>query len=148
MSYFIFLKNEDNIQGSVYKIAENEYDLDNCNININFYKIIEDTIENFTAVKFAKKNILSYNNNNIVYTNGTPRFIKKIILQKYVTHFKEYIQNFLSNNPNHPLFNRWQDYYNQLNNLNLDNIDYPLEMSLEEYFFNLQLPSYSPLQVP
>jgi len=148
MSYFIFLKNEDNIQGSVYKIAENEYDLDNCNININFYKIIEDTIENFTAVKFAQKNILSYNNNNIVYTNGTPRFIKKIILQKYVTHFKEYIQNFLSNNPNHPLFNRWQDYYNQLNNLNLDNIDYPLEMSLEEYFFNLQLPSYSPLQVP
>lgn len=149
MSYFIFLKNEQNIQGSVYKIAENQSDLNNLNLNIDFYKIIECTIENFTEVKFNKKYILSYDsNNNLTYKYVTPIFINKLDLQKYITFFKTDIQNFLSNNPNHPLFNRWQNYYNQLNNLNLDNINYPLEMSLEEYFFNMQLPSYSTLQIP
>ena len=41
MSYFIFLKNLDNVSNSLYKIAENQSDLNNINIDQSQYKIIE-----------------------------------------------------------------------------------------------------------
>jgi len=49
MSYFIFLKNSDNIEGTIYKIAENQSDLNNINITQSDYKIIQDSQENFNT---------------------------------------------------------------------------------------------------
>ena len=40
MSYFIFLKDLNNIEGTLYKIAENESDLNNLNINKNDFNKI------------------------------------------------------------------------------------------------------------
>jgi hypothetical protein len=40
------------------------------------------------------------------------------------------------------------NYYTQLNNLNLDNITYPLNKSLEQYLSDLGQPSYNILQLP
>ena len=62
--------------------------------------------------------------------------------------FKQQIKQFIDSNPNHPLFSRWNNYYNQLNNLNFDNINYPLTMSLEKYLNDLGQPSLNPLQLP
>ena len=67
MAYFIFLKNCDNIQNTIYRIAENESDLNNLNIDLNNYKIIEDSQENFNAVKYSTKDIMKYDNNVITY---------------------------------------------------------------------------------
>ena len=63
MAYFIFL-NLDNVEGTLYKIAETENDLNNLNIIKSDYKIIEDTQENFDAVKFSTKNAIKFNNNS------------------------------------------------------------------------------------
>ena len=66
----------------------------------------------------------------------------------YIDNLKYQIKNFTDNNPNHPLFSRWTNYYTQLNNLNLDSVTYPLNKSLEQYFDDLGQPSYNILQLP
>jgi hypothetical protein len=159
MSYFIFLKNTNNNEGSLYRIAENQSDLNNLNIIQSDYKIIEDSQINFDAVKYGTKNIISFNSDTITYEDIVTVFsdgvkdgvvVKsaKEYLNDYILNCKNIINQFLKNNQNHQLFNRWNDYYNQLNNLNLNSIQYPLNTSLEQYFKDQNLPSLNPLQIP
>jgi hypothetical protein len=148
MSYFIFLPNLDNVNGTLYRIAENEIDLNNLNISQSEYKIIEDTQSNFDFVKYGNKYVVKYNNNTIVYDDQTVLIRNKVELGYVITSFKEKIKKFTDNNTNHPLFNRWNNYYNQLNTLNLDNITYPLNKSLEQYFKDQNQISLNPLQLP
>jgi hypothetical protein len=148
MFYFIFGKNLDNILGSLYKIAENQSDLDNLNIDKSIYQIIEDTQINFENVKYSLKNAINYSGQTITYSDVNPISFNKNNLKNYIDSFKEVIQQFLKNNTNHPLYNRWNNYYNQLNSLNLDSITYPLNKSLEQYFNDLGQPSYNILQLP
>jgi mRNA-degrading endonuclease YafQ of YafQ-DinJ toxin-antitoxin module len=156
MSYFIFLKNSDNIENTLYKIAENVSDLNNLNITLSDYKIIEDSESNFNLVKFGKQYPEKYNNDIITYLDKTivygdrPNtiFKDKNDLQNYINNFKEKIQQFIKNNPNHPLLRRWSDYYDQLNSLDIDTIIYPLNNTLEQYFNDLKLQSLHPLQLP
>jgi len=156
MAYFIFLKNLDNIKGTLYKIAENQSDLNNLNIIDSDYKIIEDSQYTFDQIKFGNRIPVSYNNNIITYLDTTILlknkesflFTDKKLLQNYIDNFKQEIKKFTDNNPNHPLFSRWNDYYTQLNNLNLDSITYPFTKSLEQYFKDLGQPSLNPLQLP
>ena len=61
---------------------------------------------------------------------------------------KKQIKQFIEYNPNHSLFTLWNNYYNQLDSLNLDNITYPLNKSLEQYFSDLGQPSLNILQLP
>jgi len=148
MAYFIFTKNSDNVANTLYAIAENEFDFNNLNINKSDYKIIEDTQINFDNVKYYLKNIEKYNNDSIIYTDNTCVFKDRNQLNTYVLQFKNRIKQFIENNPNHELFNRWNYYYNQLQSLNLDSISYPLNKSLEQYFKDENKPSLNPLQIP
>ena len=66
MAYFIFQKNLDNVENTLYRIAANESDLNNVNINQSNYKIIEDSDANFNAVKYSTKQAFKYNQ-NIIY---------------------------------------------------------------------------------
>jgi hypothetical protein len=147
MSFFIFTKDLDNIEDTIYKIAENQSDLNNLNISTYLYKIIEDSQENFEATKYGIKQPVKYNGNVISYSS-VPVSYTQVELSGYVNNFKNNINLFLNNNPNHPLFNTWKNYYNQLNSLNLNSISYPLNMSLEQYFKDQSLTSLNPLQLP
>ena len=148
MAYFIFTKNSDNIEGTIYKIAENDFDLNNLNINKNDYKIIEDSQFNFTLIKYGNKVPIKYENSTIIYVDYTFLFINKEKLKIYVDNLKKQIKQFIEYNPNHSLFTLWNNYYNQLDSLNLDNITYPLNKSLEQYFSDLGQPSLNILQLP
>ena len=75
MSFFIFLKNLDNVEGSLYKIAENENDLNNLNIIQSDYKIIKDSQENFNPVKYKTKSIDKYNGDQIFYKDFSIKFL-------------------------------------------------------------------------
>jgi hypothetical protein len=147
MAYFIFL-NLDNVEGSLSRIAETENDLNNLNIIKSDYKIIEDTQENFNEVKLGKKNAIKFNDNLITYIDKTVIFKDKESLKNYIEGFKRDIISFKDSNLNNPSFNLWNNYYDQLNSLNLDNITYPLNKSLEQYFNDIGQPSLSPLQLP
>ena len=148
MAYFIFAKDSDNINGTLSRIAENNFDLDNLNIEKSVYKIIEVSQENFDLVKFNKKNPLKYNGNEIIYEDVNYHFKQKSSLNDYIEIFKKSIKLFLNLNKNSLVFNRWNDYYNQLNSLNIDNFTYPLNTSLEQYFKNQEQISLNPLQLP
>ena len=148
MNYFIFTKDLDGIEGTLYKICENQFDLDSLNIQKDSYKIIEDSQFNFNLLKHGNKFPIKYNNNIITYVDQTFLFITKEKLKNYVDNFKNQIKKFTDNNPNHSSFSLWNNYYNQLNNLNLDNITYPLNKSLEQYFSDLGQTSLNPLQIP
>jgi len=150
MAYFIFLKNLDNINNTLYRIAENQSDLNNLNIDQNSYKIIEDSQINFDSVKYGQKSVEKYNNDIISYLDISYEysFINKDQLNEYIQNVISEIKQFLKNNLNHPLFSRWNDYCNQLQSLNLDSITYPLNKSLEQYFKDQNLPSLNPLQTP
>ena len=74
-------------------------------------------------------------------------FTKKS-LEQYINNYKKQILNYLDVNKNHALFNIWNDYYNQLDNFNLNSIEYPFNKSLEQHFKDQNLPSFSPLQIP
>ncbi len=147
MSYFIYQKNNNDSEGNLYRIAENEFDLNNLNIMLLEYKIIQNTQENFNAVKFGTKFPVEYNN-TITFLDQTLSFKNKEGLQNQVNNLKKQIKEFTNNNLNHPLYNRWNSYYDQLNNLNLDSITYPFNKSLEQYFNDLGQPSYNILQLP
>jgi hypothetical protein len=160
MAYFIFLNNKDNIDGTLYRIAENQNDLNDLNIVLSDYKIIEDSQVFFDAVKYGTKNIIKYNNNLIIsedlevkYINSVDKDGKIILFAKQLLSIdisvcKESINVFLKNDKNHPQFEKWNSYYNQLNSLDLDSIQFPLNCSLEQYFKNQGLVSLNPLQLP
>jgi hypothetical protein len=148
MAFFIFNKNQDNQIGTLYRIAENQSDLNNLNIIQSDYKIIEDSQNNFNDVKLGNKIINYYNNQTISYENTNTYPNNKDLLNLHIQNTKKSIKDFLDSNINHPLFNQWNNYYNQLNNLNLDNITYPLNKSLEQYFNDLGQPSFNILQLP
>jgi len=148
MSFFIFTKDYDGLEGTIYRIAENLSDFNNLNITQSSYKIIEDSQSNFNLVKLRNKFSNKYNNNIITYIDQTISFKDKNELQIYINDFKQQIKQFTDNNSNHPLLSRWNNYYNQLNNFNVNSITYPLNKSLEQYFNDLEQTSLHPLQIP
>jgi hypothetical protein len=165
MSYFIFTKDSDNVEGTLHKIAENQFELDNINIDKNSYKIIEDSQSNFDLVKYNNKSVSKYNNNIITYIDceiffkdfiltdsktgeQTVGYTAKQFLKDYIEKVKYQIKQFTDNNKNHVLFSKWDNYYNQLNSLNLNSIEFPLNKSLEQYFKDQNLPSLNTLQIP
>ena len=149
MAYFIFQKNSDNVNGTLYRIAENQSDYNNLNIDPSNYKVIEDSQNNFEAVKYGTKFAQGYNGNVINYENITqPGLPNKEIFLTSLNGIKLAINVFLKENPNHPLYSRWNNYLSQLNNLNVDSLTFPMGISLETYFDNQGLTSLIPLQLP
>jgi hypothetical protein len=148
MSFFVFTKNMDDVQGSIYKIAKNQSDLDNLNIIKSDYKIIQDLELDFNLIQLDNKYPLKYNNNIITYIDVSHVFKDKKTLDASLENKKNLIQNFINNNESHNLLQQWSNYLNQLNSLNLDNINYPLNTSIEQYFSDLGQPSFNILQLP
>jgi hypothetical protein len=148
MAYFIFAKDSDNIDNTLYRIAENQSDLNNLNIEQSIYKIIEESQSNFDLVKYGTKIAKKYNNNVITYVDFSYNFLDKNQLNSYVQNVIPVIKEFLDKNKEHPLFNLWNNYCNQLKLLNLNNIIYPLNKSLEQYFKDQGQTSLNSLQLP
>jgi hypothetical protein len=142
MAYFIFSKNN-----QLYRMAENQDVLNNFNIIQSDYNIIEDSQANFNSVKFGTKVINGVTNGVINYLE-TPVFYDKNLLSNYKSNLIYSLTLFTKNNPNHPYFTTFNNYLNQVTNLNIDDLTLPLRISLEQYFQNLGQPSFSPLQIP
>lgn len=148
MAYFVFQKNLDNVENTLYRIAANENDLNNLNITQSQYKIIQDNDNNFNSVKYNTKQALKYNQDTITYVDLSINFLNKEDLDDYIKNVIIPIKCFLDNNPNHPLFNQWNNYCNQLKNFKTSTITYPLNKSLEQYFNEQGQLSLNTLQLP
>ena len=148
MSYFIFLKNQDDINCTLYRIAEDQSYLDNININKDVYKIIEVSQTEFNDLKYELKSVVKYNGNTIVYVDIDKINFTKNDLNNYIVDFTKKIDVFIQNNPGHKFFKEWSDYNNQLKSFNLDTLTYPCNKSLIKHFNDLGQPSYNILQLP
>lgn len=147
MAYFIFNPIE-NSAGTLFKIAENQNDLNNLNIILSNYKIIQDSQENFNSVKHDTKTVISYSENIILYGDANITFENYSSLSLYIINIKQLIKNFLDNNKTHVSYSLWNDYYSQLSSLDVNSLTYPFNKSLEQYFKEQGLISLSTLQLP
>jgi cell fate (sporulation/competence/biofilm development) regulator YlbF (YheA/YmcA/DUF963 family) len=159
MAYIVLAKNianNDN-EALLYNIAKDKNDLDCLNIIPSDYIIVEESEENFNAVKNGTKYPATYNKGVISYDDVTSYFHNKEDLQNYINQFKKKIKTFTDNdlNKTKTCWNTWDDYYNQLEELNVQlndleflKDDFPMEKSLEQYFDDLGKISLSPLQIP
>ena len=147
MSYIIFNKLGDNVEGSFSRIAENITDLNNFNIIKSDYKIIEISSEDFNLIKLGKKNVVSYNGNTVNYTNETHNWSLNT-LKIYVDNCQKEIENFLKQNINHPDKNKWSNYLSQLKNFDLNTLNYPFTKSLEEHFNDIGQNALNINQIP
>lgn len=148
MAYLIFVKDSVNLN-ALYRIAENESDLNNLNIEKDNYKIIEIDETKFNLIKNMQESAISYNENNqISFTENTVIFINEEELKQYIESFKIKIKEFFLHSPDHSLKNKWNNYLNQLEALNTLSITYPLNKSLEQYFNDLGQLLLNPLQLP
>jgi hypothetical protein len=150
MAYFIYPKDVNN---SILKIVEHSEELNNLNIVLENTTIIEDTQNNFINVVLGKKIIVKHENNKIVYKDQIidpvlGYFTEKKDLDQYISIIRDLIKQFLDRNTNNPLYSKWNSYYTQLSSVDTNSINYPLNTSLEEYFYNQNLPALSPLQIP
>lgn len=149
MPYFIFNKNSSN---SIFKIAENEEDLNLINgIQQDCYLKIISTENDFNDVKLNKKFVFSYNGSSIEVANTSYTFTREM-LKNYLENLKENIELFLENNSQHPRFQIWSNYLNYLNTI-IINVVIPtkeglLKTSLEEYIQSQGKTFYSLLQLP
>lgn len=141
MALAVFNKDND-----IYAIADDENYLNNLNIMKSDYNIFSISNENFNFVKLNQKSI-SFVNGAIVYENQVNNYNKER-LALYINQFLIKIGYFLQNNPNHLFFQLWKNYDTLLKSLNLDNIQYPLNKSLEEYLEQNGSTALNPLQVP
>jgi hypothetical protein len=148
----IFLFSKDVNVGSFYKAADNIDELNYYNINLPSFKTItEDNSANYLDFKLGKKIVVGYNGNSVVYeernfTNFT--YENKSQLDDYIKFNIDLINNFLKNNPTNPLYDRWNQYRNQLISFNTESLTYPLYITLEQHFYNNNLITLSPLQLP
>ena len=141
---------------NMYRIAKDKTDLDQLNIIKTDYNIVEESEENFNFVRNDTKYPIAYNNGIISYGDVFPNyFASRESIQKYLENFNENIKVFLDQNKTHPQFNMWNDYYNQLNdlivelsNLEFNDLNFPTNKSLVQYFDDLGKLSLSPLQLP
>ena len=141
MALAVFNKDND-----IYAIADDENYLNNLNIMKSDYNIFSISNENFNFVKLNQKSIY-FVNGAIVYENQVNNYNKER-LALYINQFLIKIGYFLQNNPNHLFFQLWKNYDTLLKSLNLDNIQYPLNKSLEEYLEQNGSTALNPLQVP
>jgi hypothetical protein len=150
MAYIIFTKNTENQTGTLYRIAENETDLNILKINNDVYTTIQDTQTNFNSVKLNLKDIISYNGNTIVYQDSLNNYLTKEGLLIYVGNLKKVLKQFLDNNSSHSWYNKVNNYYNIISSPTiLDDITtYPFTKSFEQYLSEKNIEFLNPLQIP
>ena len=128
MGYFIFAKNLDKIQ----------------------YEKLNHNIHSLVFEERYKRNLKpdSYDGDVIKYVDVELRqFITKEKLKDYINDIKNRFNLFINNNKNYPYIEKYVNYYNVLNNLDIDSVSFPLTSTLEEYLENKGLPSLNILQL-
>ena len=152
MAYFIFQLNQPNVSGSLYKIAANDNDLSNQNIDKNSYNIITDTDINFQSVQLGNQSPISYTTTNTIIYEQSPSgnvfFNNSNALNNYIKNYSNQINYFIQNNPSNPWLSTWVSYNTQLLNTNVTAMTYPMTISLEQYYKNNNLSVLNPLQLP
>ena len=153
MAYYVF-NNIENLEGTLFRISENLNYL-NTIIPINLqksYKIIEDNSVDFNLVRKNLKRPIKFINNQVVFIDKDQEheYDSVPMIETEISNIKKQIKDFIDNNKQHSLYSIWSNFYNQLSNLNINNITLPTKLTIGEifsllspgntYLNNLELP--------
>lgn len=151
MAFLIFKNNQSNVENTLMRIAEDQQELNAILLGIKDYKLIEITQEKFNDIKINKTPVIKYIDNDVVYNQNqefSGYFRNSEELKLFLDIIKNNIQCFLNANKTSLVFNKWNNYLNILNNLNLESLNYPIESSFEEYLSKNNISFLNPLQLP
>jgi len=153
MAYLIFSKENKGL----YKIFEDDNELNNSTVDKNLYEVKTVTNTDFNDVQYNIKGPELDNQNNITYTiySTIPNFgiqSETQLLNCFYVRLR-CIDNFLTNNKNHPDYIKWQNFYNTLrkyidNKSLLNNIIYPINLSFEQFLQSKGESILNILQLP
>tara|TARA_R110000822_G_scaffold271171_1_gene393949 strand:+ start:419 stop:880 length:462 start_codon:yes stop_codon:yes gene_type:complete len=152
MSIFIFGKNSDSKEGSLYRIASSQsvYDV-NKNWPDDLYDVITVEDTDYTAVKLNTKFVVSKNGNQVTYINCDKYFSSQDNLISYINSVILTIEEWLINNNLKPLASNVTTYLNYLKSINTSSFlleeEYPLKFSLETYVENQGTTAIHPLEL-
>jgi hypothetical protein len=99
-------------------------------------------------IRTTRQDLIKFNKCRNVATSEARDLLKTDSLLSNECEYIYSLTLFTKNNPNHPYFTLFNNYLNQVKNFNLDDLTFPLRISLEQYFQNLGQPSFNPLQIP
>lgn len=140
MAYYVF-NNIENLEGTLFRISENLNYL-NTIIPINLqksYKIIEDNSVDFNLVRKNLKRPIKFINNQVVFIDKDQEheYDSVPMIETEISNIKKQIKDFIDNNKQHSLYSIWSNFYNQLSNLNINNITLPTKLTIGEIFNSL-----------
>jgi len=145
MAYVILNPNETD-KTQVYKIAENDAEKNNLNINGDFQVISVSDVD-FNNFKKRSKRVTGHDGTN--YTWETAGFHEtKESLDALLLDYAQQIKYFLDTNPNHADYNFWNTYKNTCETYSTSDITYPMTGSWEEYCESQSIPYKGILQLP
>jgi hypothetical protein len=137
MAYYVF-NNVENLDGTLFRISENLNYLNTIiPINLqNSYKIIQDNSVDFNLVRKNLKRPIRFVNNQVIFIDKDQEhdYESVKIIQTEIDNIKKPIKDFIDNNKQHSLYSIWSNFYNQLLNLNINNITLPTKLTVGEIF--------------
>jgi hypothetical protein len=153
MAYFVFSAENKGI----YKIFYNQTLLDSSHGFNNSYIIKEVSDSIFNDVKLGIKSVSLDNENNLIFIDNStlPYFgIKnKLEMIKKIDYYLNLADSFLSEkSKTNPEYSIWENFRNSLLNYKgseeLDNLNYPLNMSFLQFFESKGKTVLNVLQIP
>jgi hypothetical protein len=148
MAYLIFNKNLNNVPGTLCRIAANDTDLNNLNIDLDTVKkiTIDDSV--FTQVQLSESCPESYSGETINYVEEVHSHLDQEQFQSVINDRISLTNDFLTNNENHPDYTKWNNFKTQLEALDIGSITYPYDKSLERHLSDNSLTILNTLQLP
>jgi len=144
MAYLIF----DNLNGLV-KIAANDSDKDNLNLDLSLYSVVSVSDSDFTKVK---NNVVepTYDGTSVSYSEDEIYSIDQQNLESIIDDYKKVIKAFLDvpSNEGKSNYSAIKSYYDYLNELDFSSLSYPIESSWESYCQDNSISYFNPLQIP
>jgi len=153
MAIFIFNKNSDNQECSLYRIASSQsvYD-DNKNWSDDLYDVITVDSTDYTGVKLGTKDVSFKNGNQVTYvSHNLTHFNNHDTLVSYINSIIPLIEDWLTSNNSKPLASNVTTYLNYLKSIDTSSFlvgeEYPLNYSLESYIEDQGTTAIHPLEL-
>ena len=151
MAIFIFSKNSNDVEGSLYRIASDQsvYDA-NKNWLDDLYDLVTVEDINYNDVKLGRKSVISKNGNTVSYQEVNKLFDTPVSLSNYINNVTNAIDEWLINNSSKPLASLVVTYKNFIQSIDVNTLvteENPLNSSLEAYVENKGIAAIHPLEL-
>ena len=123
MALFVFLKNFDNIEGTLVGISESQSALDNnWSYNSSDYDIVTVEDDLYNKVRLIQKRVLSKNGESVNTEDVAFKFAYRAELTDYINSTINKINEWLKLNSSKPLASVATTYRDYISNINVDSL--------------------------